>query len=76
MFDGIVETPPALLRTGGALALHRFEAVDREALRGRNFGALVGRTLKERGFRKLSARPKHPEAGRGARGVLANFARI
>lgn len=61
--DRIVETPPDPVADG----VVRWRCCDLKALIAKRFGieiseGSVGRILKERGFRKLSARPRHPEA--------------
>jgi transposase len=61
--DRVVETPPDPVADG----VVRWRCADLKILIAKRFGieiseGSVGRILKERGFRKLSARPKHPEA--------------
>ena len=65
--DRVVETPPDPVADG----VVRWRCSDLRALIARRFGieiseGSVERILKERGFRKLSARPKHPEADAAA----------
>jgi len=65
--DRVVEAPPDPVADG----VVRWRCSDLRALIARRFGieiseGSVGRILKERGFRKLSARPKHPEADAAA----------
>ena len=66
-FEQIVETPPDPALDG----VVRWRCVDLKAQIARRFGVelserSVGRILNERGFRKLSARPKHPEVNTAA----------
>ncbi len=61
-FDKIVETQPDPVADG----VVRWRCADLKAQIAKRFGVAlsersVGRILNERGFRKLSARPKHPE---------------
>ena len=61
-FDSIVETPPDPALDG----VVRWRCSDLKEKIAKRFSVLlsersVGRILNERGFRKLSARPKHPE---------------
>ena len=65
--DRVVETPPDPVANG----VVRWRCRDLKALIARRFGieiseGSIGRILKERGFRKLSARPQHPEADAAA----------
>jgi transposase len=65
--DRIVETRPDPVADG----VVRWRCCDLKALIAKHFGVeisegSVGRILKARGFRKLSARPQHPEADAGA----------
>jgi len=65
--DRVVETPPDPVADG----VVRWRCADLKALIAKRFGieiseGSVGRILKARGFRKLSARPKHPEADAAA----------
>ena len=66
-FDRIVETPPDPVADG--VVRWRF-AICKAQIAKRFSVALsersVGRILNERGFRKLSARPKHPEVNTAA----------
>jgi transposase len=60
--DAIVETQPDPVADG----VVRWRCADLKAVIAKRFGVeiserSVGRILNERGFRKLSARPKHPE---------------
>ena len=66
-FDGIVETQPEPVTDG----VVRWRCVDLKEKIAKRFGVAlsersVGRILNERGFRKLSARPKHPEVDTAA----------
>ena len=66
-FDSIVETQPEPVTDG----VVRWRCVDLKKKIAKRFGVAlsersVGRILKERGFRKLSARPKHPEVNTAA----------
>ena len=61
--DSIVETQPDPVADG----VVRWRCADLKAVIAKRFRVeiserSVGRILNERGFRKLSARPKHPEA--------------
>jgi transposase len=65
--DHVVETPPDPVADG----VVRWRCTDLKALIAKRFGievseGSVGRILKARGFRKLSARPQHPEADAAA----------
>jgi transposase len=65
--DRIAETPPDPAADG----VVRWRCCDLKLLIARRFGieiseGSVGRILKKRGFRKLSARPRHPEADAAA----------
>jgi len=65
--DRVVETPPDPVADG----VVRWRCSDLKALIAKRFGidiseGSVGRILKERGFRKLSPRPQHPEADAAA----------
>lgn len=65
--DQVVETPPDPVADG----VVRWRCSDLKALIAKRFGieiseGSVGRILKARGFRKLSARPQHPEADAAA----------
>jgi transposase len=66
-FDKIVETPPNPVADG----VVRWRCVDLKEKIAKRFSVQlsersVGRILNERGFRKLSARPKHPEVDTAA----------
>ena len=66
-FDKIVETPPGPVADG----VVRWRCADLKAQIAKRFNVelserSVGRILNERGFRKLSARPKHPEVDTAA----------
>jgi transposase len=66
-FDTIVETPPNPALDG----VVRWRCSDLKAQIAERFSVAlsersVGRILNERGFRKLSARPKHPEVNTAA----------
>lgn len=66
-FDRMVETPPDLVIDG----VVRWRCVDLKEKIADRFGVSlsersVSRILNERGFRKLSARPKHPEVNTAA----------
>jgi len=66
-FDQVVETPPDPVADG----VVRWRCADLKAEIAKRFGVAlsersVGRILNERGFRKLSARPKHPEVNTAA----------
>jgi transposase len=66
-FDKIVETQPDPVADG----VVRWRCCDLKAQIAKRFGVVlsersVGRILNERGFRKLSARPKHPEVNTAA----------
>jgi transposase len=66
-FDKIVETQPDPVADG----VVRWRCVDLKEKIATRFGVelserSVGRLLNERGFRKLSARPKHPEVDTAA----------
>ncbi len=66
-FDKIVETQPDPVTDG----VVRWRCVDLKEQIAKRFSVelserSVGRILKERGFRKLSARPKHPEVDTAA----------
>ncbi len=66
-FDEIVETPPDPALDG----VVRWRCADLKDKIAKRFGVAlsersVGRILNERGFRKLSARPKHPEVNTAA----------
>jgi transposase len=66
-FDRIVETPPDPVADG----VVRWRCCDLKAQIAKRFSVLlsersVDRILNERGFRKLSARPKHPEVNTAA----------
>ena len=66
-FDRIVETPPDPVADG----VVRWRCCDLKAQIAKRFSVVlsersVGRILNERGFRKLSARPKHPEVNTAA----------
>lgn len=61
--DQVVKTPPDPVAEG----VVRWRLIDLKAQIAKRFGIeiserSVGRILKARGFRKLSARPRHPEA--------------
>src|ERR1700692_4322609 len=65
--DGIVETQPDPVKDG----VVRWRRRDLKEVIARRFGVRisvrsVGRILRERGFRKLSVRPKHPHADASA----------
>jgi transposase len=66
-FDRVVETPPDPVADG----VVRWRCADLKEKIAKRFGVAlsersVGRILNERGFRKLSARPKHPEVNTAA----------
>ena len=66
-FDKIVETPPDPVADG----VVRWRCSDLKAQIAKRFSVVlsersVGRILNKRGFRKLSARPKHPEVNTAA----------
>ena len=66
-FDKIVETPPDPVADG----VVRWRCADLKAQIAKRFSVAlsersVGRILNERGFRKLSVRPKHPEVNTAA----------
>jgi transposase len=66
-FDKIVETPPNPVADG----VVRWRCADLKAQIAKRFSVelserSVGRILNERGFRKLTARPKHPEVNTAA----------
>jgi transposase len=66
-FDRIIETPPDPALDG----VVRWRCCDLKAQIAKRFSVVlsersVGRILNERGFRKLSARPKHPEVNTAA----------
>ena len=66
-FDRIVETPPDPVADG----VVRWRCADLKSQIAKRFSVIlsersVGRILNERGFRKLSARPKHPEVNTAA----------
>ena len=66
-FDRIVEMPPDPVADG----IVRWRCCDLKAQIAKRFSVVlsersVGRILNERGFRKLSARPKHPEVNTAA----------
>ena len=66
-FDRMVETQPDPVNDG----VVRWRCADLKAQIAKRFGVAlsersVGRILNERGFRKLSARPKHPEVNTAA----------
>jgi transposase len=65
--DAVVETQPDPVTDG----VVRWRCIDLKAVIAKRFGVeiserSVGRILNERGFRKLSARPKHPEVDAAA----------
>jgi len=65
--DTIVETQPDPVVEG----VVRWRCIDLKIMIAKRFGVEIserseGRILKERGFRKLSARPKHKEADEAA----------
>jgi len=66
-FDSIVETQPNPVADG----VVRWRCADLKSQIAKRFGVAlsersVGRILNERGFRKLSARPRHPEVNTAA----------
>jgi transposase len=66
-FDRIIETPPDPALDG----VVRWRCCDLKAQIAKRFSVVlsersVGRILNERGFRKLSARPRHPEVNTAA----------
>ena len=66
-FDGIVETQPDPVKDG----VVRWRRCDLKEVIAKRFGVRIsersiGRILRQRGFRKLSVRPKHPKADASA----------